>query len=99
MKLNAIIFKYPTWVIVTVFALVIITEKSLQAQEIYDLSRCVVTGLKQNFSVKVVRNQEKISENNYTRGNAGFFPAITTTNRYGGNITSVSYTHLTLPTN
>jgi outer membrane protein TolC len=73
-----------------VLALLIVTEKKLQAQEMYDLSRCVVTGLKQNFSVKVVRNQEEITENNYTRGNAGFLPVITTTNRYGGNITSTT---------
>src|SRR5690554_2094194 len=60
------------------------------AQEIYDLSRCIVTGLEQNFSVKVARNQEEISENNYSRGNAGFFPTVTTTNRYGGNVTSTT---------
>lgn len=59
-----------------------------QAQEIYDLNRCVVTGLEQNFSVKVVRNQEEIAGNNYTRGNAGYLPRVSTTNRFGGNITS-----------
>ncbi len=62
----------------------------LHSQEIYDLSRCVVTGLEQNFSVKVARNQEEIAGNNYTRGNAGFLPSVTTTNRFGGNLTSTT---------
>ena len=61
-----------------------------KAQEIYDLSRSVLTGLEQNFSVKVSRNQEEITVNNYTRGNAGFLPTINTTNRFGGNVTSTT---------
>lgn len=61
-----------------------------QAQETYDLSRCVTTGLEQNYSVKVARNQEVIAENNYTRGNAGFLPTVTTTNRFGGNVTTTT---------
>ncbi len=70
--------------------LVIIFPDIIHSQEIYDLSRCVVTGLEQNFSVKVARNQEEIAGNNYTRGNAGFLPNITTTNRIGGNLTSTT---------
>lgn len=62
----------------------------VHSQEIYDLSRCVVTGLEQNFSVKVARNQEEIAGNNYTRGNAGFLPSVNTTNRFGGNVTSTT---------
>ncbi len=60
----------------------------LVAQEVYDLNRAIVTGLEQNFSVKVARNREEVAENNYTKGNAGFLPVVTTTNRIGGNITS-----------
>lgn len=61
-----------------------------QAQEIYDLNRCITTGLEQNYSVKVARNQEEIAGNNYTRGNAGFLPTVTTTNRFGGNVTTTT---------
>ncbi len=61
-----------------------------QAQEIYDLNRCITTGLEQNYSVKVARNQEEIAGNNYTRGNAGFLPNVTTTNRFGGNVTTTT---------
>ncbi len=61
-----------------------------QEVEVYDLTRAIVTGLEQNFSVKVARNREEIADNNFTRGNAGFLPTITTTNRIGGNITSTT---------
>lgn len=68
----------------------IFPAKSASAQEMYDLSRAIVTGLEQNFSVKVARNREEIADNNYTKGNAGFLPTVTTTNRIGGNITSTT---------
>ena len=70
--------------------LLVIFPDIIHSQEIYDLSRCVVTGLEHNFSVKVARNQEEITGNNYTRGNAGFLPTVTTTNRFGGNVTSTT---------
>lgn len=57
-----------------------------EAQEVFDLSRCVSTGLENNYSLKIARSQEQISENNYTRGNAGFLPSVTTTNRFGGTL-------------
>jgi adhesin transport system outer membrane protein len=70
--------------------LILILPGTIFSQEIYDLSRCVVTGLEQNFSVKVALNQEKIAENNVTRGNAGYLPTVTTTNRFGGNVNSTT---------
>ncbi|MBN2635431.1 MAG: TolC family protein [Prolixibacteraceae bacterium] len=62
----------------------------LQAQEVYNLSKCITTGLEQNYAVQVARNQQIISDNNYTRGNAGYLPTISTTNRFGGNTTSTT---------
>jgi len=70
--------------------LILFLPATLFSQEIYDLSRCIVTGLEQNFSVKVARNRQKIAENNVTRGNAGYLPTVTTTNRFGGNINSTT---------
>jgi len=66
------------------------TIQFANAQEIYDLSRYISTALKQNFSIKVTRNQEVIAGNNYTRGNAGFLPKVTTTNQFGGNVSSTT---------
>ncbi len=61
-----------------------------KAQEVYDLSRCVVLGLEHNFSIKVARNNQQISDNNHTIGNAGFLPTITTSNRFGGTVNSTT---------
>lgn len=54
------------------------------SQELYDLSRCITTGLERNFSLQVIRNRNEIADNNFTKGNAGFLPVVTTTNRLGG---------------
>jgi len=58
------------------------------AQEVYDLSRCIQMALERNFDLQVVRNREDVAINNYTAGNAGMLPAITTTNRLGGTVNS-----------
>lgn len=71
-------------------ALAFLWAGTLGAQEIYDVQRCVATGLEQNFSVKVARNNSEIADNNVTRGNAGFLPTVTTTNRFGGNLASTT---------
>ncbi len=63
---------------------------SAKTQEVYDLSRCVVLGLERNFSIKVARNNEQIANNNFTKGNAGFLPTVTTTNRFGGTVNSTT---------
>lgn len=60
------------------------------AQEKYELSRCILIGLERNFSLKMARNDAKILENNNTRGNAGFLPVVTTTNRFGGTVNSTT---------
>lgn len=75
---------------ITPILILFATVNTVNGQELYDLSRAVLTGLEQNFSVKVARNREAIAENNYTKGNAGFLPTVTTTNRFGGNVTSTT---------
>ncbi len=61
-----------------------------EAQEVYDLSRCIQTGLERNFALQVVRNQEQTAINNFTQGNAGMLPTITATNRFGGSLNTTS---------
>jgi len=60
------------------------TVLNSHSQEIYDVSRCVVSGLENNFSLKIAKTSQQVSDNNYTLGNAGYLPSITTTNRFGG---------------
>lgn len=72
---------------------ILISFQNISSQEVYDLSRCVLTGLENNFSLKIAKSQERISDNNYTLGNAGYLPSVTTTNRFGGTLNN---THQTL---
>jgi outer membrane protein TolC len=44
------------------------------AQDVYSLERCIETGLERNYSIRIVRNEQIVSENNATPGNAGYLP-------------------------
>lgn len=70
--------------------LILVLPKLVQSQEVFDLSRCVLTGLEQNFSLKIARNQEQLSDNNYTKGNAGFLPYVSTSNQFGGSLNNTN---------
>jgi outer membrane protein TolC len=59
---------------------------SVNAQEIYDLKRCLETGLERNYEIRIIRNEQQISENNATIGNAGFLPALDLTAGYSGSL-------------
>ncbi len=56
----------------------------LQAQEKYDLKHCIETGLERNFEIRITKNNQKISDNNLTVGNAGFLPTIDLNSDYSG---------------
>lgn len=60
------------------------------AQDVYNLSRCIQTGLEKNFSLQVARNTEEIAKNNFTMGNAGMLPSVNFINRYGGTLNSTN---------
>lgn len=55
-------------------------------QEIYDLQRFIATGLENNYSIQIARNSETVATNNYTYGNAGFFPSLDLGGRHSGTI-------------
>lgn len=71
-------------------ALFVFIVNNSVAQEVYDLNRCIKTGLERNFSLLVSRNKEEIATNNFTRGNAGMLPTITSTNRFGGTVNTTN---------
>ncbi|MDR1368660.1 MAG: TolC family protein [Dysgonamonadaceae bacterium] len=48
------------------------------------LKRCLETGLMQNYDIRIIRNEQKISDNNYTVGNAGYLPTIDLSAGYSG---------------
>jgi len=55
-------------------------------EAIYDLNKCIETGLERNFSLLIARNSESIEKNNYTLGNAGFLPTLDLSSRYSGTL-------------
>lgn len=52
---------------------------------VYTLQECLNEGLQNNYSLKIERNNQRISDNNATLGNAGFLPSIDASGRYSGN--------------
>lgn len=47
-----------------------------EAQQVYSLNDCIKTGLEQNYSIRIIRNEQQISDNNATPGNAGYLPTV-----------------------
>jgi len=47
-----------------------------QAQETFSLKQCIERGLEKNYSIRIIRNEQKISDNNATLGNAGYLPTV-----------------------
>ena len=56
----------------------------LQGQVVYDLKRCIEQGLQQNYDIRIIRNNQEVSDNNLTLGNAGYLPTVDLTAGYSG---------------
>ncbi len=57
-------------------AITVILSSSLYAQEVLDINDIIRIGLESNYDLKIVRNEQVISDNNVTLGNAGFLPTL-----------------------
>jgi outer membrane protein, adhesin transport system len=64
--------------------IILMSFSALQAQKVYGLNDCIKVGLENNFSIRVARNSEIISGNNYSLGNAGFLPTIDLSSGFNG---------------
>lgn len=60
--------------------------QSAPAQNVYDIKECIRTGLERNFSLLISRNNETISKNNYSIGNAGFLPSIDLSSKHSATL-------------
>lgn len=56
------------------------------AQRPMTLRECLETGLERNYDIRLVRNLERITENNATLGNAGFLPTLDLSAGYSGTV-------------
>ncbi len=71
-------------------ALLLVLPVLTQAQVVYDLKRCIETGLQQNYDIRIIRNNQEISDNNQTIGNAGYLPTVDLTAGYSGTVNDVT---------
>lgn len=72
-----------------IFITIILSLPFLQfahAQEMLSLRRCLEIGLEQNYDIRIVRNDQQISDNNYTIGNAGYLPTADLSAGYSGTV-------------
>lgn len=53
-----------------------------KAQTVMDLQECLRIGLENNYDLRISRNQQQISDNNVTLGNAGFLPNVSASSAY-----------------
>ncbi|WP_293651013.1 TolC family protein [uncultured Parabacteroides sp.] len=56
----------------------------VKAQEVYSLRQCIETGLERNYSIRIIRNEQQISDNNATPGNAGYLPTVDMSGGFSG---------------
>lgn len=59
---------------------------SVKAQDVYSLRQCIETGLERNYSIRIIRNEQQISDNNATPGNAGYLPTIDMSGGFSGSV-------------
>ena len=76
-----------TRILFTLLATGVFAFLPLHAQVI-SLKSCLETGLKNNYSLRIVRNEERMAENNATRANAGYLPTVSATAGYTGSLDS-----------
>ncbi|MDR1886491.1 MAG: TolC family protein, partial [Prevotellaceae bacterium] len=73
-------------------AVCILNLSALHAQSMVSLSECLKTALENNYALQIVKNENEIATNNYTKGNAGFLPAVDASARYSGSVRNNSST-------
>lgn len=61
--------------------------ETLPAQpKISTLDECLKIALDKNFSLQIVKNENEIAKNNYTKANAGLLPSVDATAGYAGGL-------------
>ena len=57
-----------------------------EAQRVFSLDDCIRTGLERNYSIRIIRNEQYISDNNATPGNAGYLPTVDLSGGFSGTL-------------
>lgn len=75
------------WVI-TLFAAIGPAQAQEGEAKTYSLPQFIETGLKNNYGLRIVRNEEQIKANEATRANAGYLPEVNLSVGYDGALNS-----------
>ena len=70
--------------IFTYMACLLLCGSAFAQEKVYTLQECLNEGLQNNYSLKIQRNNQQVSDNNATLGNAGFLPTADLSGRYSG---------------
>jgi len=57
---------------------------AVAAQDTLSLKQCIERGLERNYSILIIRNEERVAANNATAGNAGMLPALDMSSGFSG---------------
>lgn len=71
--------------------LAVFVVNTIMAQ-VNTLKSCIDNGLKNNYSLKIVRNDEAVAKNNATLANAGYLPEINLSAGYSGTLDNTNST-------
>lgn len=61
---------------------IVISAAAIQAQPLLTLEDAIAIGLKDNYSIQILRNRDAIAQNNKNNGTAGFLPTLGFTGGY-----------------
>ncbi len=64
----------------------------VEAQQFNSLKECLERGLENNYSLRIIRNQESIAKNNSGAANAGMLPSASLTAGYSGTLDNTDVT-------
>lgn len=78
-------------ILLIIVALCVANSYAQQAAT-YTLKSCLEKGLDNNYSLKIVRNDEQVTHNNATLANAGYLPTLDLSAGYSGNIDNTEST-------
>jgi len=63
---------------------------SVDAQEQKSLQDCLSLGIENNYSLRISRQRQQISDNNFSLGNAGFLPTINLNGSHSGSYNNLN---------
>ncbi len=89
-RLKKMKIHYPLLLLLKIYFLIIL--QNVEGQDKYTLSEFLNMGLEKNYSLRIAKNRQEISDNNYTRGNAGFLPTLDLSARQSGTVNNTDQT-------